>query len=344
MLMWRSHHPPVIRANFVAAIVAELSRRRLPFQDLLRTHLGSDRLGSLYDEIPLTRYLALFEAAARLAGDSALGARAGLRMRPEELGPLGVTFMAAPDVGTALDRLRVFLRAWQGGTTVELEIGSDVAEWIYQIQDPAIGPRRQDAEFSIAVTCSLVRAMLGKAWAPLEIHFEHSVGSLPEQSSATIQRLLGAPVQFEQPLNRLIIDRADLGRLVSLPQQPIAPYLEQHLRDLLPFDEERGFAAQVTFLVARRMGHRPLSMGSLANELGVSTRTLQRRLAEEGTTLRAVIQSERARLAEALLESKRKPIGSIAHELGYADPAIFSRAFRSWHGGNPRSFRRAACG
>jgi AraC-like DNA-binding protein len=339
--MVRKSRAPIIRANILAAVVAELVRREVSPEPLLRAHIEADRIGSLYDEIPLARYVAFFEAAAKLTGDSALGVRVGMNMRPEEMGPLGIIFTAAPDVQTALNRLGFFLRAWQGGTAVELETGSTIAEWSYQIDDPTIWPRRQDAEFSVAVTCSLIRTMLGRSWKPFEIHFEHSAPEGEAESRAVLQRLLGAPVQFDQSLNRLVFDRADLGRLVVPRDQPIAPYLEQHLRDLMLADtDEAQFSTRVSFLVAKRLGHRTLSMSSIAAELGISARTLQRRLTEDGTTFRQILRAERARVAEALLRARHTPMIAIAHDLGYADTAVFSRAFRSWRGSTPRDFRR----
>jgi AraC-like DNA-binding protein len=339
--MARTSRAPIIRANILAAVVAELVRRGLSPERLLREHIDSGGIGSLYDEIPLARYVAFFEAAATLAGDSTLGVQLGMHMHPEEMGPLGVIFMAAPDVRTALNRLGFFLRAWQGGTAVELETQATTAEWSYQIEEATIWPRRQDAEFSIATTCSLIRGMLGRSWNPLEIHFEHAAPEGDAGNRARLQRLLGAPVQFDQSVNRLVFERADLGRLVSLREQPIAPYLEEHLRDLMHADmEEAPFSTRVSFLVAKRLGHRALNMSSLAAELGISARTLQRRLSEDGTSLRQIVRVERARVAEALLRAKHTPMIAIAHDLGYADTAVFSRAFKAWRGTSPRNFRR----
>jgi AraC-like DNA-binding protein len=314
----------------------------LPCEALLREHIEADKIGQPYDQIPLARFVAFFEAAAVISYDAALGARIGMTMDPEEVGPLGVIFMAAPDLGTALDRLGFFLRAWQGGTIVELETRGSVVEWSYQIEDPTIRPRRQDAEFSLSVTCNMIRALLGSDWAPLEVHLEHSIAGIGGPHRDALQRLFGAPVLFNRSLNRLVFDRADLTRQGSRPPQPMAPYLEQHLGDLMRSDPEEDFSQRVSFIVARRLGQRKIDRSSLARELGISTRTLQRRLSEEGTTLRAIVRVERNRMAEALLQTSRTPIVSIAHDLGYSDTAIFSRAFKSWRGETPRSFRRAA--
>jgi AraC-like DNA-binding protein len=334
--------PPIIRANVLASVVAEVLRRGGEVEGLLRAHIETvDGFRNPYQEIPLARYLAFFEAASDLVGDPYLGAHIGARFQPEELGPLGVIFVSAPSLHAALNRLGFFLQAWQGGTTVELELRPDTAEWIYQIDDPALRPRRQDAEFSVSATCSFIRTLLGSRWAPIEVHFEHSAPRGWEPHRNPLTTIFRAPVLFDQSVNRLLIERNDLGRAVSTSKQALAPYLEQHLRDLMSgAAEEETFSTQVSYVIAKRLGRRPLDLQSIAVELGVSQRTLQRRLKEENASLRGLIREQRARIAEPLLQGGGTPIMSIAHNLGYADPTVFSRAFKAWRGRSPRDFRK----
>jgi AraC-like DNA-binding protein len=341
--MNRQAKAPIIRANVLASVVAELVRQGAEVEGLLRSHIETvETIRNPYQEIPLSRYVAFFEAAAAEVGDPYLGAQLGGRFQPEELGPLGVVFMAAPSLQTALNRLGFFLQAWQGGTTVELEVRSETADWIYQIEDPAIRPRRQDAEFSLSATCGFIRNLLGPRWTPLEVHFEHSPPEGFDPARNPLTRIFRAPILFNQSVNRVVLDRADLGRQVATGKQTIAPYLEQHLRDLMVgASDDEPLSSQVSYLIAKRLGRRPLDLRSLAHELGVSTRTLQRRLAEEGVSLRELIRDQRARIAEPLLQGKGASIMSIAHNVGYADPTAFSRAFKAWRGRSPRDFRQA---
>jgi len=333
---------PTIRANVLASVVAELVRRGADADGLLRTHTeGAEALRNPYQEVPLDRYVALFEAAAEVVGDPCFGARMGARFLPEDLGPLGVIFVAAPSLRAALNRLSFFLQAWQGGTRAELEAGQETADWIYQIEHPEIRPRRQDAEFTLSATCGFVRALLGPCWAPLEVGFEHSPASGPPDRRA-LQAIFKAPVLFEQGVNRIVIDPRDLDRPVWGGRQTLAPYLEQHLRDLLGArDHGDSCSGQVSYLIDKRMGRQSLDVGSLAGELGLSRRTLQRRLAVEGSSLRALIREHRLGLVEPVISSGDAPITSIAHSVGYADPTVFSRAFRSWRGRSPRDHRKA---
>jgi AraC-like DNA-binding protein len=336
---------PTIRANLLASLVAELVGRGADAEALLRTHLESDRpIRDPYQEVPLGRYVGFFEAAAAMVQDPIFGARLGARFQPEDLGPLGVVFVAAPSLRMALNRLGFFLRAWQGGTSAALETAGAAAEWTYQIEDSTLWPRRQDAEFSLAATCSLIRTLLGPGWSPIEVHLEHAPapGSGPRERRM-LAAIFKAPVLFEQGMNRIVFDPADLDRQVSGPRQTIAPYLEQHLRDLL---EASGSAPSLTdqtaHLIARRMGRRPIDAPSLAAELGLSTRTFQRRLMAEGTSLRELVRAQRLRLAEPALAGGAAPINAIAADLGYADAAAFSRAFRSWRGCAPRTWRNGS--
>ena len=333
---------PFIRANVLAAVVSELVRLGVEPDSLLRDHIEAiNDIDNPYKEIPLKRYVAFFEAAAKMADDPLFGAHIGAHFRPEELGPLGVLFVAATSLQAALKRLGNLLQAWQSGTRVELEAGSSTAEWIYQIEDPRIQPRRQDAEFSLSVTCTFIRMLLGPGWAPIEVHLEHSeLNPRKRASMKGLSAIFRAPVVFDQSVNRLVLDKKDLTRDVSRTRQDMVPYLEQHLRDLMSSGiRTDNISTQVSYLIAKRLGRLPTDIHSLANELGVSARTLQRRLADEDKSLRALVREHRLRIAEPLLNSGQTPITSIAHSVGYSDPTAFSRAFKDWRGRSPRRFR-----
>jgi AraC-like DNA-binding protein len=91
------------------------------------------------------------------------------------------------------------------------------------------------------------------------------------------------------------------------------------------------------------MSRGPVVLSELARRLGMSGRTLQRRLVEEGTTYRAVIDEVRRGWAEQLLGEARASSGEVAALLGFADVPAFHRAFVRWTGMTPASFRRRRC-
>ena len=91
-------------------------------------------------------------------------------------------------------------------------------------------------------------------------------------------------------------------------------------------------------LVAGRRG--AVDIEVVAEALGTSVRTLQRRLRAAGTTYAAVVQQARCAVAQDLLRNPRRTIGEIACAVGYSDHAHFTRAFQRWTGSTPRDYRR----
>ena len=120
------------------------------------------------------------------------------------------------------------------------------------------------------------------------------------------------------------------------------PFMERHLHDLARESREpESFSRQVNYLIARRIGHGPISLPAIASELGLPPRSFQRRLAEERTSFRRLVRDQRRSIAEALMKNHATTVTSVAHTVGYAETAVLSRAFKSWTGTSPRTFARA---
>jgi AraC-like DNA-binding protein len=334
-----THSPntyPTIRANLLEPILEAIRAQNHDPASLLSDHALPQAPIDPYQLIPLGKYVALFEQAALLLRDPFLGLKLGQAFRPELLGPLGFIFQASANLRQALLQLSAYVSVWQSATRVELIAGDDTADYIYQIADPSLRPRRQDAEYSMASLCSLIRNFLGDQWAPMEVHFEHA----PANGRA-YTRVLQAPVFFSQNTNRLVLRAGDLDRAGVSSDRSMVPFMERHLHDLARESREpESFARQVNYLIARRLGSGPLSLPSVAQELGLSARSFQRRLAEERTSFRRLVRDQRRTLAESLIKDRSATVTAVAHTVGYAETAVLSRAFKVWTGASPRAFIR----
>jgi AraC-like DNA-binding protein len=293
-----------------------------------------------YQLVPLAKYVSLFEHAAQLLEDPCLGLKLGHDFRPDLLGPLGFLFQASVNLRQALHQLTSWLSVWQSATRVELIAGETTADYIYQIGDASIRPRRQDAEYSLAALCSLIRNFLGCQWSPLEVHFEHA-----SNMRRAYEHSFHAPVFFGQSVNRIVLRGGDLNRAGIASDRSMMPFMERHLHDLAEESREpETLASQVNYLIARRMGAGPLTVSSVAQELGLSARSFQRRLAEERTNFRSLVRDQRRTLAESLMKDRSATVTDVAHTVGYAETAVLSRAFKVWTGASPRAFARATRG
>lgn len=105
--------------------------------------------------------------------------------------------------------------------------------------------------------------------------------------------------------------------------------------------DSRSDPALVRALAAELALTGPLTVGRIAGRLDTSSRTLQRHLADQGVSLRGIVQESRLEIARVLLCKTDLDVQDIAVLTGYSTPSGFARAFAQWAGCSPRTFRKA---
>ncbi len=208
-------------------------------------------------------------------------------------------------------------------------------EWHPQQGDTAA--ERYFSDQLLSSSAMIVNSICARPVAVRAAHFSYP---RPE-STAALEQVFGSELEFDAPLSCLYLARQSL----SLP--------------LVQLDFELGseFAAAPRALVAgnhtgdpfldslREPLRRALPSGSasidrVASDMGISRRTLQRRLNEQQTNFKQVLQSLREQMAESYLRDSRLSITEIGFLLGYSDQASFSNAFRLWQGCSPSEYRQ----
>lgn len=279
-----------------------------------------------YALFSLAKYIELFEASAKLLRETDLGLRLGKELKVAEMGPLGLMFLAAPTLKEGLENFSRFIETWQGSTVIDISNEDDLVHWRYKIVDDQIWPRGQDSEFSLSALCHMFRGVLSSAWSPLAVHFEHA----PLSDPLTYKRIFQCPVFFNQAANSLVLSTAELNAELKTADPYMSRMMLTHAAQL------RGQqAVEVTLLedlravIERRLLSGKVNVNELATELGYAPRTLQRYLAQEGTSIREQVALTRMASAEMLTRQKISRV-EIAKSLGYADSASLWRAERAW--------------
>lgn len=327
----------MIRASVLAPLLRRLDEAGQAEALLRDSSMSRAELADPYAPISLARYTSLFEAAAAALQDPAIGLRLGLAVRPADLGPLGLLFTAAATPGSALARFSALLPALQGGSQANLHQQGGLTVWTYRIDDPAIWPRRQDSEFSMAAICKLLQAAAGPGLHPLEAQFEHETPA----STAVHARVFRGILRFAQPANRLIFATPELDRPHGAADPGLAMILERHIAELLQEPGETGDLVQsVRRMIGARLGQDTITIEHLAAGLGLSPRTLQRRLGAAGTSLRQLLRERRQAMADLHVGGGQRSQASIAEALGYSDGTAFWRAFKSWTNSTPSAYRK----
>jgi AraC-like DNA-binding protein len=326
----------MIRASVLTPLLRRLDEAGLADPLLRESAMSRSQLADPYAPISLARYNALFESASIALKDPAIGLKLGLAVRPTDLGPLGLLFTAAATPRAAIMRFSDLLAALQGGTQAALQEVEPLTFWTYRIDDAAIWPRRQDSEFSMAAICKLLAAS-GPGLHPVEAQFEHDAPA----SRAVHERVFRAPLRFGQSANRLIFANADLDRPHAAADPGLAMILERHIAELLRDPDAAEDAVQaVRRMIGTSLGQNKITIEHLAAGLGLTPRTLQRRLAEAGTSLRQLLREHRQAMAELHVGTGQRSQASIAEALGYSDGTAFWRAFKSWTQTTPSAYRK----
>ncbi len=317
-----------IRASVLIPLVRQIDKRSGKTDLLLAAHgILRSQLEDPYAVLPMARYVALFEDAATITGEPALGARMGTGFKPADIGPIGMLFAISPSIRHAFERLSKYVNAVQGATSSAVFEENGDFVWSYRIVDPSMWPRRQDSEFTLAASCQLVRSCFRRTWRPAEIQLEHRA----PRDAAVLERIFGAPILFGQSGNRIVMNRAEADRIHRSEDNGLVEILERHIGDLVEKTASNGLIRdKVQALIGIYLGHKPITVSALATELKLSKRSFQRKLANEGVSLRDLVRQHRQTLADHYLGERTAPMSEIARVLGYADNTVLWRARRSW--------------
>jgi AraC-like DNA-binding protein len=334
--------PSTIRAFFLAPLVRELGRHGIEIDGFLRQYgLSAAQLTSLYERVPLQHFVGMAEDLAHRLNRPFLGLELGQRTSLADLGPFYAMFILAHDLNAALSGLARYQSAWQTNTLLEIVRGKETSACRYLIQDPAIWPRRQDAEFALASLTAFIRQLTSSRWHPAAVEFEHDISG----RATVLRQFFRAPVCGNRPANLLIISRTDMEQPLRWRVDPeggdVAPILEQHLRELLgPPAEEAPptYVARVGALIGRRVGRAAITIDVVAAELSMSVRSLRRHLTKEGSSFRQILRVHRRTMMESILRAGDARLADLAGRLNYSDGAVLSRAFKSWTGMSPRRY------
>ncbi|WP_414500831.1 MULTISPECIES: AraC family transcriptional regulator [unclassified Zymobacter] len=299
--------------------------------------IDPELLGSPTLSLGLVNYCRVMEEAARSSGEDNFGLYYGRQFKPQALGLIGYIGLCSPTLEQALRNVVNAFPCHQHDTLTRLVDQGECLRLDYQVHHGAILARRQDAELTLGMFLNLIRYVLGPQWAAREVQFEHP---RPEGWHEHC-KVFDAPVYFEQPFNSLLIPKRDLGRTMPDSDPLLLAVMQDAIRRLNDRAPHQGIVDQARNQIHLLLAQGPLSLERVADNMGISPWSLQRRLREEGTCFTQMIDTVRRELAEYLLPQRQLPLSDIALQLGYSELSAFSRAFQRWYGTSPRKWRQA---
>jgi AraC-like DNA-binding protein len=326
----------LVRAAPVVEIARVLTRSGVPTERLAdRVGIPRDALRDPEFLLPLHLSGVFVEAAARGEGVEDLGFRASEQSGIASMGAFGDLLLRA---GTLRDAIGVWSRTreiFNSGARVWLRCVGERG-WLHQALDPRMREGRREAEQFWAIKAlQLVRAIAGGSAVALILDLREPV--IPGLREPAL--FANVDVRFDQPLTGLGFPRALLDQRfgAGVGAREASPALEQALVASRPGVD---FASSVRQVVSGKLGAGRLEVGEIADAIGISVRTLQRRLAEAGASHSRLVDDARFERALEKLAGTTASITAVSAAVGYTDLANFTHAFRRWTGVSPREFRR----
>lgn len=328
-----------IVAKIVTAAVAEgIDRDEL----LARAEIDSDQLAQPNAAIATPPYYALWDAIMRGLPDREHACGFPIRyartIRTDDYGALGLAQKTAPDLRSAIERAVRYSVVLTDSSTLALTTAGDVSQFVFQRDhDQRLGVRCAN-EAALGEAIIVAREITGINVRPRRVYFHHEAPSAIAEHNA----IFGAVLEFGAERNAIEFDSAALDLPVIKADAGMSrfflDYLDKMLAERPP---EPALVQELARVIGDELPGGLPKMSAVAKRMGMSARTLHRRLAKQGTSFQTLVEDTRKVLAKQLLRTTPHPLAEVAFLLGFSEQSAFQRAFKRWTGATPRAFRAA---
>lgn len=277
---------------------------------------------------------ALWRAIGEISTNPAIGVLLGTESKAERFHPMGLAALSTENFGSAIDQMA---RYKQLTCPEEILQERDDEEWSIQFRwllaDEVEPPMLNECCF--AWVLSIARCGTGTRLSPVRVEFAQ-----PRAHVKTIERHFGCPVVCGAARNAIVFRAADAQRpFVTRNAELLGMLAPQFEEELKRENGEENFLERVRIAVQQKLTGRRPTIEDIADTLHISSRTLQRRLQEEGLSFQRVLEEARHQLARHYLNNSVLELNEAAYLLGYEDGNSFVRAFRTWEGVPPARWR-----
>lgn len=271
--------------------------------------------------------------ALHLTQDPGLSIDYGLRLRLASHGILGYALMSSRNGDQLLALLSRYAALVMPGLSLKRVVSGERL-LLGCSAEANLLPREFLIELALTTLISGARMLFDQRIPGAQLWLDY-----PEPSHAERYKALKIPVRFAQSQAALVCERSFLDMPVASANPVMAQIGARQCDALLAQMRSRtGIGQQIRRSLLRAPGLFP-SQADMAAELHLSPRTLRRRLREEGTQYREIVDEVRFELAKGYLRTAELSVGQIAELLAYDDPANFRRAFKRWSGSSAQAWR-----
>jgi AraC-like DNA-binding protein len=287
-------------------------------------------------ELPLASLHALTDEVAASLGASHLGLQLAKSIPRGSYGLIEFIARSSPTLREAARRVTRYTGLLNDVVVATFDEHEDRGRITQRIPGMPLCVGTQPNEMFLAVVVRLVRDLLDRPWVPPEVRFAHR---RPTDLALLID-YFGPHLEFDCGANQVAIEARDLDHKLAGADEALLATLEQQAQRMIADRPTRSDGlAWIREHVRLGLRDGTPQLQSVAAKMQMSARTLQRRLAAEGTSFQAVLDEVREELARMYMARRDLALGEVAYLLGFSELSAFVRAFRRWTGQSPGEFR-----
>jgi len=285
---------------------------------------------------PIELSIRLWKLAAKVTQDPAFGVKAASHIKNTSFHALSYGISSSSTLKDAFERALRYSR-WVSDV-VNYRFVRRGREYHF-VMEPTTEVPDESVDCLVAAYLRMCRSLIGRDFSPLRIELRRPAPERIDDFNA----ILRAPLTFGAPQTRMVFAAEAIERQLDSGNAELAQHNDAIALRYLAKTEISGIQVRVGELLRARLPDGEPTEEEVARLLKMSVRTLQRKLLDNGTTYRSVLDDTRRDLAMFYLRVPVYSLSAVTHMLGYSAPSCLTRAFRRWTGQSPRAWRAAGC-
>ena len=277
----------------------------------------------------------LWQLAVTRSGNPAIGLTDSSVVKPGSFDVVAYAMMSSANLLGTLERVVRYVDIISDAATLTIADDREGQRLILELFGGKHPVPRQRFEFDLMTILSFCRWVTNRDLRPLafELRFPPPADPQPYQDA------FKCPLRFDAPVNALLFARADATLALPTAHPELAELHERIASEHLQRLDPAQTCHRVRAVIMRHLPESEPRRPKIATILGMSERTLHRRLGAEGTSFQRLLDETRRELAQHYLGQRNLSLADIAYVLGFSDQSSFFRAARRWFGSSPRDYR-----
>ena len=327
--------PATVSMSWVNTVLDAAARQGVAREALLaQAGIAPEELRQ--ERWPIDHITRLWRAAVRATQDAGFGLKAGSQVGPANFNVVGELLQTSASLREAIAAVQKYQRLISDGGRFQMVAGAQASWLIYHPRQGALAFSPHQIESVLAAVVVFARWVTGSALRPQRVQLSQArIGPL-----AGYREVFQCPVDFEQAFSGVLLANAQLD--APLPQanaQLAQAHQQQAAARLAALSRQDGLEQTLRMWIASQLQGQAPARAQAARALGLSERTLARRMRAEGLSYSALLDGVRRDAALQAVAQTTRALSDIALALGYAEPSVFTRAFRRWTGATPGQWR-----